>query len=425
MIRFMSDRYGEFLRLLEDPSHYVKVSDVPVFDQHKEVYYLDPRGKMCASTAPGARKRVKHFDKKTLEEIARNCNARDKTGTLAPLTRGHTIPDENDESKQPEIMGYAKDWRVRFDPRLKKWVIAANYYLRADHEKDARTYPRTSVELWPGDDIIDPIALLRRTPQRDLGQWTYGKDNSSGAAGFSAWRYSRAGRPVFRYAMETKPMADPWEDDDGEDMGGADGAPFGESSEMPGEEPTAEQFAKHCLSHPYAKKYGMADGGLPGGAGPGSEDEALTGDPTAPPSATTPMPMGKRGGVNRYARPDGDNQALEAALRREAEAEGRNWVQQLSTIEGIAMDQDKEVIRFAKCYRKGGVEACVARAQEMRAYRKERIDRPTGRVVPSRAAQNGKPQGETLQAHDAILRYQKTHNCDWDEAEAAIKSGKR
>ncbi len=372
----MADRYGEFLEQLEDPTHYVKVSDVPVFDAHREVYHLDRKGRMCSPKTPGARKVVKDFDKKTLSQIAKNCNTRDGTGTLSPLTRGHTVPGEDDESKQPEILGYAKDYRVRWDGRLKKWVIAVNYYLRADVEKEARSYPRTSVELWPGDDVIDPIALLRRTPARDLGQWTYAKSLFSRAAGQSAWRYSKAGRAVLRYALETTPMAEPWEDDvEGEDGdGGAPqgAAPAGDENQM------AMEFAKHCMSHPhaqhFAKKYA---------AEMAPEEEPLPpgADPTLPPEAEEPMMNRKKVGPGRYAKPGSDRAALDAALQREAEAEGRNWVQRLSEIEYLEiLDPDAETLRFAKTYRKAGVEGCERYAQHIRSQYRERLDKPAGRV---------------------------------------------
>src|SRR4051812_45335338 len=151
----MIARYRQFLSDLGDPAKFVREPDVAVFDEHVE------KGK--------GGKVVRKFDRAALEEIARNCNARDAGGTPCPITIGHTDPEEADERKQPEIVGYARNFRVRFDGRLSRWTLRSDYYLFKGKYAYARTFTRTSVELWESDHLLDPIALLRRTPQRDLG----------------------------------------------------------------------------------------------------------------------------------------------------------------------------------------------------------------------------------------------------------------
>lgn len=146
----------------DDASAWEKVEGVNVFDAHEE---RAPDGTL-----------LRKFGRGDLEEIARNCNARDEQGNLCPLTIGHTL-DNPSEPVQPEHVGYARRFAVGWDYRLQRYVIRATYYLRKEDADRAKTYPRTSVELWGKDRFFDPIALLRRTPQRDLGQWTYSRNS--------------------------------------------------------------------------------------------------------------------------------------------------------------------------------------------------------------------------------------------------------
>jgi hypothetical protein len=144
-----------------------------IFDEHVEVYHVDEKGEPCAPTDRGAKKVVRRFSRKELKEIAARCNARTRTGALTPLSLGHTDPDQPDEAKQPRLVGYAKNFKVRKQSKRRggKWVLCADFFVKQAHLEEARTFPRVSIELWPEDKVIDPIALLRRTPQRDLAQW--------------------------------------------------------------------------------------------------------------------------------------------------------------------------------------------------------------------------------------------------------------
>lgn len=128
---------------------------MPVFDEHDE---FDKGGRL-----------IRRFDVAKLATIARNCNERfAKTGDAVPLTLGHTIPGAP-EKYQPEIVGYARNFRVGRFGKQQKPCILADFYFYPSRYGEAMKYPRRSVELYPRDLVFDPIALLKRTPQLDLG----------------------------------------------------------------------------------------------------------------------------------------------------------------------------------------------------------------------------------------------------------------
>ncbi len=398
---------SQFLRDVGDLQTYVRKPDVCVFDQHQE------RGK--------SGKVVRKFERPDLERIAERCNKRDSTGNLCPITIGHTDPDEPDEKRQPEIIGYARNFRVAYDNRLSKWTLRADYFIRSDKWKEARTFPRTSVELWPSkeDQFLDPIALLRRTPQRDLGQWIY--------------RREHGGKTVLRYSMRDLSMTDDNDfDDDGVDAPIDDG-PAPMPTEEPPDEEKAMQFAKHICSHPYAKhfmkKYAMDDMG---------EEEPPApemGDPTDMPSADEAPPetygMASPGATNGsmpgVGKPEdkgleqyrkGGNVLLYKRLQelegREARRVGEVWVQRLADVEGFDMDEVAEIKRFAARYKKGGDEACEQYASHIRRYYKPSLTHPTSRIPVTQTATTRKsgefdPLAITEQEMNEVLQYQKKH----------------
>src|SRR5215468_9607095 len=127
------------------------VPGVTIFDEHEE---LGPDGQP-----------VRRFERGDLEDIAVRCNARDAVQPC-PLTIGHTR-DNVPEDQQPEIVGYARSFRVAYSAQLGRHILQADFHLYPHRAGYARQFPRVSVELWPNDRVIDPVALLRRTPQRD------------------------------------------------------------------------------------------------------------------------------------------------------------------------------------------------------------------------------------------------------------------
>lgn len=234
-----------------DTSFWEQRPGVNVFDVHDRKLVRQKRidGKLHDETVSVS------FKKSDLERIALRCNERDKTGNFCPLTLGHTL-DGRPENEQPTIVGYAREFHVMHDPVLKRDVIKSTLYIRKDRLAAAKEYPRISVEYWHDKEFFDPISLLKRTPARDLGQWTYARGNPS--------------QLVLRYAMpeeviekkeevKEKPEKDPTL---------APGGPEGVPPEF------SEHFQK-CMSHHYPKmaemhsKYGMGaagpmSGGLPG-----------------------------------------------------------------------------------------------------------------------------------------------------------------
>jgi len=169
---------------------------VPLFDEHDE---FDKNGQL-----------VRRFDQATLEEICRRSNNRElATGDLSPFGPGHTIPDQYDanrvlvkkipETDQPPIWGYFRNYRVApFGPQG-KLAIQCEMWAKKEFETEAKEYPRRSVELWLEDGFIDWVALLKRTPRRDLGLLTNARTNDNGQP-VSVLRYSMGA-----YAMPGDP----------------------------------------------------------------------------------------------------------------------------------------------------------------------------------------------------------------------------
>lgn len=229
------------------PDEFVVIPSRVVFDQHVE------RG------ADGTVSRS--FGETELQEIARRCAARDARGAWCPLTIGHTAPGRP-EHEQPQSVGYARNWRVGPDPVSGQPALLADFWFKQEHYAEAATYARVSVELWPGDWVIDPVALLRRTPRLDIPQWLYGRATVG----------PRAGKPVIRYSREaTMPQPAP---PPGGGMGGAPPSPTNAMPAPGGGDMSAKamDYARHCLSHQYAKEltnhFGSGGDAPPGGAPP-------------------------------------------------------------------------------------------------------------------------------------------------------------
>src|SRR5690242_14229299 len=161
---------------------YVRVPCVPIFDEHDE---YDAQGQP-----------VRRFGAAELRTIAGRCNARaQQTGDLSPFGPGHTFDDVYDkagrliykarEEDQPPPWGYLHNYQLaRYGPEG-KLAVCADFYVKkqltdnrgqpVDGLQYLKTFPRRSVELWAEDGIIDWVAVLRRTPQRDLGLLTYAR----------------------------------------------------------------------------------------------------------------------------------------------------------------------------------------------------------------------------------------------------------
>lgn len=375
---------------------YVVIPNVPIFDEHDEHdgrrYLRDAAGTVTAN--PNFGKVFRRFDRSKLSQIVERCNRREReTGDLAPIGPGHTIPGgpEIPETSQPPVWGYARNYRLApYGPSNKLGIVVDLYARKEYADAVRRDFPRRSIELFYGDNLIDWVALLRRSPQRDLGLLSYSRDatemvrkrfcpwdgkqvicSDSAATKSLAAIYSPDGR--LRYAM-------PSEEDDSMPMppnvdpagGGAPPMPGGAPGGMPSpdeltpdEAKTAERFMKHYrksdkLLQYMVGRYGAEAGlepDMPGGAGgpPGDMGAMLSGTnggppggmpPVSPPSGDDKDRMQRESQATRYARLEAENAALrqqsqEHALRYQR-AECERLVTQLES-EGFQLDRAAEV----------------------------------------------------------------------------------
>ena len=143
---------------------WIIVHDVPILDEHRLHIPADKDGKQAA--------RVVDVNRDLLMRLAANNNRNIReTGDWVPLTEGHTT-DDGPESAQPEILGYADDFKVGQLFNTDRQALLARFRISKDPEKlkKAKNLPRRSVELWLDREEINPISLLGSTaPERNLG----------------------------------------------------------------------------------------------------------------------------------------------------------------------------------------------------------------------------------------------------------------
>jgi hypothetical protein len=468
----MAQELEELLDELDDPRHYVKVPNRVVFDAHEEVWdepILDEDGepKKGKDGKPVTEKKRRTFNEPALRYIAERCNERDEQGNLCQLAIGHTRPGRP-EVEQPEAVGYSRNFHTEYEPRLKRHVIKADYYIRADEYAKARSYPNTSVELWPPEAteedadawFFHPICLIRRTPKRPVGQWTYAMHQS--------------GRRVIRYAMEDKaaddmpPVSDP-EEEGGPEGGGEDlpsldapgpspGGIEDESPESEAAEPShpekVEQYMKHCYGHPYARyfaKHYAADSATNPEGGGEMEEESPEVPPTEPPSAegpdqyaaalsgtnAMPQPVGKKDQVARMQRDQKASQqarhdARIAALEKELKvmryerdrADCERMVMQLES-ENVELDRAEEVEELLKRKpedREKYLDRCRKRYQRA-PIGGNRIPVTRGPGVVGKPDVDPHTGELSRECQARILLYQKEHGwCEWEDAKKAVLS---
>lgn len=340
------------LNNFNDPNLWVRRDHVPIFDRHVE---HSKDGKVAHD-----------FDEAKLRDIAERSNRREQnTGDACPITIGHTRPGKG-EQEQPPVVGYARNFRVgRFGPR-QKLAILATFYFKKNKYKEAMTYPRRSVELWPGSWEIDPIALLRRTPQRDLGLLTdesverYYRENSQEPVAYA--RKFASGRVRLIYSMDQEEQ-----DMDEHDQAPANaGVPSDPNSDelSPEDAGKAMQYMKHYEKHhpvmkhmcaQYAKEQGgmAADPNLKGGGGmdvtPKKYDASAStfvpsgggaGDAAAKP-APAPMPPAKEDDAMRMQR---EEQAIMYARQQMEIAQSQEKIEALEK----ALDAERKERKKAR-----------------------------------------------------------------------------
>lgn len=151
-----------------DDGEFFVVDDVPLFDEHESSEpIVNDEGETVGEN-------IVHYDRRLLEIIAENNNRRIRdTDDYTPLVIGHTC--DNDASHDPPVIGFAGNYRVAtIGKERPRPCIFATFWVFKDCEREFRTHPRRSVEVWPEerpeDRYFDPIALLgAETPRRDLG----------------------------------------------------------------------------------------------------------------------------------------------------------------------------------------------------------------------------------------------------------------
>ena len=172
------------------------VRGVPFFDEHDEFdqrkTIKNDKGEEVPN--PNYGQLTRRFDAARLQHICDKNNQRfRKTGDPAARTLGHTRPGRP-ESEQPPIFGYAINFRLgRFGPEQTLGILGDDYVLPKMWDQYLE-HPRRSVEFFADDDIFDPIASLKRTPERDLG---------------IIQQYMRSGRDCVRYALSACQLGRP------------------------------------------------------------------------------------------------------------------------------------------------------------------------------------------------------------------------
>lgn len=108
------------------------------------------------------------YDRDRLEAIARNMNNRIERGIWCPSVIGHT--SKYNRESDHGVVGYFGPYEVvdGVGPEGEAGIVAGQWSMES-HPNVASEYPRVSAEIWPSENILDPISLLGgTTPYFDL-----------------------------------------------------------------------------------------------------------------------------------------------------------------------------------------------------------------------------------------------------------------
>ena len=163
-----------YLPNLESTDEFICRTGVPVLTIHVE----KKRVKLPDGTV-GIRERI--IDQDRLELIVANSNRRCDQSDYGLIFIGHTT-DKEPEVHQPPVVGYIKNYRMG-EWAGKPCVLADLYFEKCRYD-ECMTYPRRSSEVYysdksPENNFIDSVALIRRTPNMDLGLLTYRMDGDA------------------------------------------------------------------------------------------------------------------------------------------------------------------------------------------------------------------------------------------------------
>jgi hypothetical protein len=136
------------------PDKYVLVRGVPVFDAHE---------------SDGRNGKPRKITTEKLKRLANTCNRKfDRLGVATPLTLGHTKDGADvKEEDQPPIVGWSVKYSIGKLPDGRD-ALYSDWYVKKKFEHVIDEYPHRSIELWDARDDINPIALLKTAPERDL-----------------------------------------------------------------------------------------------------------------------------------------------------------------------------------------------------------------------------------------------------------------
>jgi hypothetical protein len=347
---------------LFDKTAYGVIPSVPIFVEHTRTV-----------TGKDGRKRTVRVDKAELEKIAHLKNQQERqTYSLSPFGPGHTL-DDVPEDEQPPVWGYKRNYRVVYNAREKRWELIADLHAKKQaydrhgkpvnaYEQARHSYPRRSPEYWPDSHDIDWLALLRVTPELDMGQIDY-------AARGSVERYSSASRPgqhKIRYEdtdMDNDPTQMPSDvaDPNDQPVANAEGEGEGSGECSPEEGATAMKYAKHLIVHHKLfkhlhMKYGKEAESAPDEAGAGAPGEpgekSIPYEGAGAPSGSNPFvpgtdeekqKMSRQGSPDRYAKEVAELRGEVARLKKAGVvAHYRAKLVDLQA-EGYELDIDAEV----------------------------------------------------------------------------------
>lgn len=366
------------------------IPGIPVFDEHDE---YDEKGKV-----------VRKFDKKKLAAIAEATNAREaQTGDMALSGPGHTI-DGAPETAQPPPWGFYRNFRVgTFGPK-KITALLADLVVRKDKKDEALSYPRRSIELWTKDNVIDWVAHLRRTPERDLGLLAYSKDHGVHTPGRAQPLYSDATKRrqlaaqlspsgKLRYAME---------------------ANVSDATNTPDNDPDFDRFcammdrymAKHHAKYAAGPGFGGSPGFVPTQVAPAASAPAATTPIKRDDDAERVQRLQRDAELLRFSRMEAQLAELNSQVnRRDAEIAVRTLM-----AEGHDLDVSAELEQFSRLDPAGR----EARANHIRRY--HRKDPTGGGWVQLAADPVGKARETNKEERDRAVSYATRNGVSYDEA---------
>lgn len=172
-----------------EPGRYHVTERVPILPAHEDTITLtDPKtGRMLRDEQGRPRRRRIKIDGPALERMADRANQRSAKGHVHAIHIGHVRLYEEDEEKQPEVIGFMRNFGVGPITDGRGNVLDPTPHLYADecidrHRQDhAASFPHRSPEFDPdfadpGNSEIDSLALLRRHPKYPMGLLRYQRD---------------------------------------------------------------------------------------------------------------------------------------------------------------------------------------------------------------------------------------------------------